>query len=538
MKRVLSIGLVAIGILAVAAGWSSAAVAGSVANIGSAGGFLSVTALVFLVAGALITFRMPRRWTGPLVQVVSLTVALSTARQADLGALSAVNGALWLGTLLLPAVLVFDHPDGIRTRWMRFVLGVAIATTAGLAVPIAITAHGTRGASTTWWYTSAPHGAVSLAWTWFVLHTGISVATLSIVALVMVGRLIKADKVLRRLLDPVWVPGLVWALVTVAGQLARLTGPSWALEYSKTYVSYTALALFLFVVVPFLSVALLLSGVVWIQLVVPRLRRTAAGVAIGAVNDPTEVDKYLATSLGDQSVNVVFRSQSDSSLWVDTRGRPAVMQDESDRAVMVLQRDGVILGAIDFDAALAAEPDAVELGATAAAFALDNARLIALANARTEESRRLISRLVTAGDAVRADLRATLEAGPLQHLADVDLALERGADQDDVARQLQNVTADVREISHGVFPPELTNGGLAAALPHLESSGRRYDSAIEVTVFLAVYKDPHAILRDEVDHLRIELSVTPVEAELLDRVTVLGGTIEGNRITLPFAGIR
>jgi hypothetical protein len=354
----------------------------------------------------------------------------------------------------------------------------------------------------------------------------------------MVGRLIRADKVLRRLLDPVWVPGLVWALVTAVGQLARLTGPSWALEFSKSNISYTALALFLFVVVPFLSVALLLSGVVWIQLVVPRLRRTAAGMAIGAVNDPTEVDKYLATSLGDQSVNVVFRSQSDSSIWVDTRGRPAVMHDESDRAVMVLQRDGVILGAIDFDAALAAEPDAVELGATAAAFALDNARLIALANARTEESRRLVSRLVTAGDAVRSDLRATLEAGPLRLLADVDLALERGADHDDVARQLQEVTADVRQISHGVFPPELTNGGLAAALPRLQSSVRRYDSAIEVTVFLAAYRDPDAILRDEVDHLRIELSVAPVQAELLDRVTVLGGTIEGSTITLPFAGIR
>jgi hypothetical protein len=259
-------------------------------------------------------------------------------------------------------------------------------------------------------------------------------------------------------------------------------------------------------------------------------------MAMDAVGDSTDVNRYLAGALGDQSVKIVFHDRDEEAPWVDAKGRAAEISEESERAVMILRRDGVVLAAIDFDAALAAVPDAVELGATAAAFAVDNARVVALARARAEESRRLTARLVTAGEAVRAELHGILDAGPLRELAAIDLALSHGADPEDVARRLQNVSADVRSISHGVYPPELTSGGLAAALPHLSSSVRRYAPAIEVTAFLAAWGDPDASLYDEVDNLRIELSQAPVETSLLDRVSVLGGTVEGNTITIPLKG--
>jgi hypothetical protein len=360
-------------------------------------------------------------------------------------------------------------------------------------------------------------------------------ATLLIVLAVMTRRLANADRALRRLLNPVWIPGLAWALVTAVGQWAQVFGPAWALDRSQGGVSYTAPALFLLQVVPFLAVMLALSGVVWTELVIPRLRRTTAGIAIDVVHDPTEVERYLASSLGDPSVTIAFRGP-DEAPWVDVRGSPAIISDESDRAELVLRRDGVLLGVVAFDAALAAEPEAVELGASAAAYAIDNGRLAALANAKVEESRRLTARLVTAGDAVRADLKETLDEGPLRELEDIELALSRGGDTEDAALRLQKVAADVRTISHGVFPPELASDGLAAALPHLPSPLRRFAPAIEVTAFLAARNDPLACLRDQTDRLEIELSEAPTGANLLDRVTVLGGRVDGKVITLPVAG--
>ena len=534
-RRRLSMFLIVIGTIAIAVTWAVAARSGPIENVGEPGGFLSVTLMAFLVSGALITRRTRRRWTGPLVQVVALAVVLGTTRQGDLGTLSAVYGALWLATLLLPAVLVLDHPDGIRGPWLRSMLAVSVAITAALAAPIVLSAHGGSGASTAWWYTSTPHGADALAKLLFGVHTAVATATLLIVLAVMIRRLVTADRAFRRLLNPVWIPGLVWALATVIGQWAQLFGPAWAVEQSQGGFSYTAPALFLLQVVPFLAVMLVLSGIVWTELVIPRLRRTSAGVAIDAVHEPAEVTRYLASSLGDPSVTIAFRGP-DEAPWVDVRGSPAVISDDSDRAELVLRRDGVVLGVITLDAALAAEPEAVELGASAAAFAIDNARLAALANARVEESRRLTARLVTAGDAVRADLKETLDEGPLRELADIELALSRGADMEDAARRLQEVAADVRGISHGVFPPELASDGLAAALPQLASPQRRFAPAIEVTAFLAARNDPLACLRDETDRLEIELSEAPTGANLLDRVTVLGGRVDGKVITLPVVG--
>ena len=107
---------------------------------------------------------------------------------------------------------------------------------------------------------------------------------------------------------------------------------------------------------------------------------------------------------------------------------------------------------------------------------------------------------------------------------------------EDEARRLQEVAADVRGISHGVFPPELASDGLAAALPQLASPQRRFAPAIEVTAFLAARNDPLACLRDETDRLEIELSDAPTGANLLDRVTVLGGRVDGKVITLPVVG--
>ena len=535
IKSTAWIGLAVVGAASVIGLWTLAALNGPVADDGPTGGFLTVAALSFSTAGALLAHRQPQRWTGQLVQLVALTGFAAAARLGGLGKISAVLGALWLATILLPGLLVLAHPDGIRQWWLRWLLGAAVSATAVLGILIVLAVHGRSGANSTWWSTPAVHQALPLGHTLFAVHAALVVATVSIMAAAVAIRLVRADRTLRRLLGPVLVPGLVWALVTGASQLSLLAGPAWALQPRGT--GLTEPATFLLQIVPLLAVSGILAGVAWTGLIVPRLRRTTAGVTIGSQPGSTDVTEYLVGALGDPSIRVVFGNPDGQAAWVDAAGHATTpAADDADRAVMVVRREGTLLGAIEFDASLAAAPDAVELAATAAALAMDNARLVAVANARTEDARRLTARLVTSAEDARAQLRSQLVEGPLRDLDDIETALSGGGDLTVAADRLQGVAADVRRISHGLFPPELVHAGLAAALPDAQVPARRFAPAIEITAFLAAYGDPGARITDEPGQLIIDLSTPPQGSALVDRVEVLGGCIQGTTVTLPVAG--
>jgi hypothetical protein len=535
IKSITWIGLAVLSVASLIGLWTLAALNGPVADDGPTGGFLTVAALSFFTAGALLARRQPQRWTGQLVQLVALTSFAGAARLGGLGRASAILGALWLATILLPGLLVLAHPDGVQPRWLRWLLGGAVSATTALSVFIVLAVHGRSGASSTWWSTPTVHQALPVGRTLFAVHAVVVVATLSIMVVVTATRLVQADRTLRRILNPVLLPGLVWALVAGTGELSLLAGPSWALHPKGD--ALTEPAAFLLQIVPLLSVTAVLAGVAWTGLVLPRLRRTTAGIAIGAQSGAIDVTGYLVRALGDPSVRVAFHNPDGMAAWVDEEGRATTLAvDNVDRAVMMIRHEGVLLGAIEFDASLAAEPDAVELAATGAGLAMDNARLVAVANARTEDARRLTARLVTSSEDARAQLREQLDDGPLRELEDIETALANGGDLTVAADRLQGVAADVRNISHGLFPPELAHAGLAAALPDAHVTPRRFAPAIEITAFLAVYGDPGARITDEPGRLIIDLSVPPRRSGLLDRVEVLGGTVEGTTVTLPVTG--
>src|SRR5262249_14960703 len=105
------------------------------------------------------------------------------------------------------------------------------------------------------------------------------------------------------------------------------------------------------------------------------------------------------------------------------------------------------------------------------------------------------------------------------------------------ADRLQNVAADVRTISHGLYPSELTDGGLHAVLTQISAvPTRRFPPAVEITAFLAADGDSGASMKSEPGRLVIALSRPPVEPMLVARVAALGGTIQGSSISLPVTG--
>jgi len=148
--------------------------------------------------------------------------------------------------------------------------------------------------------------------------------------------------------------------------------------------------------------------------------------------------------------------------------------------------------------------------------------------------RAVTARLVHAGDAAAQRLTEDLLAGPVSELAVLaqdlrtDPATLAGA-----AARLRTIAAEVRTLSHGLYPPALADGGLVAALD--EHSGvpeRRYPAVVEHTVYLLAADDIDAGIAESPGELRVALTRAPRPSDA-DRVVVLGGSIDGLVVTIP-----
>jgi signal transduction histidine kinase len=145
--------------------------------------------------------------------------------------------------------------------------------------------------------------------------------------------------------------------------------------------------------------------------------------------------------------------------------------------------------------------------------------------------------MLSSADAAREDVRRRVAQGPGPRLDAIQAMLEQGDRLDEVSRALAEVAAQVRQISHGLYPAALANGGLAAVLTGAaQVPSARFPPSIEITAFLAAEGDSGAQIRTEPGKLVISLTRPPDETALLERVAVLAGTVEGATITLPLSG--
>jgi signal transduction histidine kinase len=148
------------------------------------------------------------------------------------------------------------------------------------------------------------------------------------------------------------------------------------------------------------------------------------------------------------------------------------------RSVAPVERDGVQLAALVYDASLDDDPELVEAVCAAAAIALENERLQAESQARLAELQASRERLVAAGDAERRRLERDLHDGAQQRL--VALALQLRLIQAHIRRDPSSAEAlvttasdelaeslkELRELARGIHPAVLEHG-IAAALESL-----------------------------------------------------------------------
>jgi signal transduction histidine kinase len=291
-----------------------------------------------------------------------------------------------------------------------------------------------------------------------------------------------------------------------------------------------------------------------------RLRLTRSAVArlvvdAAGMSGPGGLDKALGAALGDDSLRVLY--PIDDGGWADSAGRLVQPSDNQPLTRLVRGDETIALlahrrGSLDGDGV------ADEI-AGAAALALDNERLQAKQRAQLGDLRASPARIVAAADAERRRLERDLHDGAQQSLVALSLAIRLaqlrvdGRADPDASARLDAAQADVtaalaelRTLARGLYPRELADEGLTAALETLaEGSPRpvtvdsrvdeRLPQPVESVAYFAVARRIGAAAgpatvsaRRAGDRLVIEIEDSDPPGNLVmveDRVGALAGTV-------------
>jgi signal transduction histidine kinase len=322
---------------------------------------------------------------------------------------------------------------------------------------------------------------------------------------------------------------LVWSSLLIAGELARLLAWSSVRRRVDGPVALATIGVNLVVVIS--AVAALawsmadtgaLDGPLWVALAVT-LTAVAAGsvwpvaalrltrlrlarVSAESSANPTigGLSGKLGTVLGDRSVRLLY-PVADGQL-VDAGGNLA---DPPASAMLTrLARGPVTVAYLAHDRSLAADRGRLVGEITQAArLVLDSERLRAEHTWHLNLLRESRRRIVATGDRARRELERNLHDGAQQNLVGLAMALSvatlQAASPSDAAilrqarTEVDAALAELRLVARGIFPRELADEGLAAALDLLaESAGdpvdivvelpRRASADVEATAYFAI----------------------------------------------------
>jgi signal transduction histidine kinase len=313
------------------------------------------------------------------------------------------------------------------------------------------------------------------------------------VALVCLRRLVGSRPIVRRVLWPILVAGIVamGAAAFDAAETAITTSTGMPLvDLPEPWQEIVAWSLFgARLVVP---IGLLVGSL--------RLRRAggplvALAVGLGRVPSPVRLQSALAAALGDPDVRLV-RPDPVGGGWTAADGRAAAVPvEDADHAVTLLEHDGRPLAAIVHDPVLREDPALVGSVMAVLRLAVENELLDGALQAQLEEVRASRARLVVAAEEERRRVERDLHDGAQQRLVAVTIALQQARQTASVtgaapelrdglaavAEELQASIRALRELARGIHPALLEDEGLPAAIAAL---GRRAGLAVELQLEL------------------------------------------------------
>ncbi len=214
-------------------------------------------------------------------------------------------------------------------------------------------------------------------------------------------------------------------------------------------------------------------------------RRLARGmiaglvVELGGPSASVDLREALARALGDPSLQLAFWFGPEKQ-YVDGDGKPVQLPDEdSGRSSTFVARDGQPIAVLLHDPVLEHNAELVSSVCAAASLTLENERLQAELRARLIELQSSRARLVHATDAERRRIERDLHDGTQQRLVSIAMSLglleTKLPDHPEAAQPLVRESREaialaleeLRELTHGISPPLLTERGIPDALDEL-----------------------------------------------------------------------
>jgi signal transduction histidine kinase len=292
-----------------------------------------------------------------------------------------------------------------------------------------------------------------------------SVAVIAVIT-VLVRRWLKASAAQRRAVTPVLVAGCTTLVALGFTVTLDLFGdPLGALPAQLWFLTMAAVPI----------------AVMFVFLQRRLARGMVAGlvVELGAPNASTDLREALARALGDPSLELAFWFAAEKA-YVDGAGRAVLLpDDEATRRSTFVERDGQPVAVLIHDPVLEHNIELVRSVCAAASLALENERLQAELRARLVELQASRARLVGATDAERRRIERDLHDGTQQRLVSIAMSLglletklpPQAIGVQPLVRETRDAIAlaleELRELTHGINPPLLTERGLPAALDEL-----------------------------------------------------------------------
>ena len=213
-------------------------------------------------------------------------------------------------------------------------------------------------------------------------------------------------------------------------------------------------------------------------------RAEAVGGLVAGLSESGEgpgLRDALAEALSDRSVELAYWVP-EADGYVNADGARVTLPGAGDdRRWAEVTHDGRRVGAIVHGGKLDDAEDLVHTIASAAGLRMENERLDAELRARLSELRASRARIVEAGYQERRRVERDLHDGAQQRLMALTLNLrfarskldedpaEAGKLLDEAAAELEQATAELRELARGIHPGLLTDRGLVPALEALAS---------------------------------------------------------------------
>jgi signal transduction histidine kinase len=421
--------------------------------------------------------RRPQSRFGPMLIVLGFVGAVyvlqSSANSWLFGIGLESENLIYLATLLVILTFPTGRLEGPAAKLI--LLGGVFVAASGTLMVLLLPQLG-AGASISGCRALCPHNALavtsqpSLALDVFEVWRPAAIVVSLATAGLLVWRLLTGTPPQRRAL----AIGTPIALLFLLLQVVYLLLMYWPTDFATlheavrwTFVGARALIWYGFLAA--LIAAQLFAARALQRLVRQSLRRPSRG----------ELEALLREPLGDPELQLVFLDPGTAGPD-DGLARPVVAEAREPH-VTVVERDGTPSVALVHDPQLDDDPELVRAAGAVALLAAENAELDAAWHEALQELRESHARIVRAGDEQRRQLERNLHDGVQQRLAAIRIELGTVGDLvegsplrgrlDRIGQGVEEALDEVREVSHGLYPPVLADWGIAAALERIRLPG-------------------------------------------------------------------